>query len=381
MIYFDNAATSFPKPESVYRAVDNTLRNIGASPGRSGHTMTLEAERIVFNVRELIAGLFNISDSSRVIFTNNATSALNLGIKGVLSDGDHVITSTTEHNSVTRPLKSLERKGVEISKVKCPDEGKIDPKDVASQIKGNTKLIVITHASNVIGTVLPLNEIGNIARKNNIIFMVDASQTAGCFPIDVQSMNIDLLVCSGHKSLLGPQGTGVLYVREGIDLKTLCEGGTGSDSEKDTQPRFLPDRYESGTLNTPGIAGLGAAIEYIQDTGIKKIREHEKKLTKLIIEELSKIDGTIIYGTTDIEKRAPIVSFNIEGFDAANIATILSEDFDIMTRVGLHCSPDAHKTIGTFPSGTLRFSFNYFNTEDEIHAGVRAIKEIINSKC
>jgi len=380
MIYFDNAATSFPKPEPVYRSVDDTLRKIGANPGRSGHKMSLQAERIVFDTRESVTDLFKIPNSSRVIFTSNATASLNIGIKGFLNKGNHVITTSTEHNSVTRPLETLKDRGIEVSKIQCAPDGTIDIKEIEKSVKKNTKMIITTHASNVIGTILPLAEIGQIARDNNIIFMVDASQTAGCIPIDVQSMNVDLLACPGHKSLLGPQGTGLLYIREGISLKTLYEGGTGSDSEK-VQPDFLPDRYESGTLNTPGIAGLGAAIKYIQATGIERIREHEKRLTMLFIEELRKITDAVIYGTSDIDKRAPIVSFNITGFDAANIATILSEDFDIMTRVGLHCSPDAHKTLDTFPLGTLRVSFNYFNTEDEIDAGVRAVKEIINSKC
>lgn len=375
-IYFDNAATSFPKPESVYKAVSDTLRKYGSSPGRGGHKMSLQTERIIFETRERIASFFNIPQSSNVLFTFNVTMGINLALKGFLKAGDHVITSSMEHNAVMRPLKRLEKEGVSKTVVQCSKEGFLNPKDIEKEIKPNTKLIVITHASNVTGTILPIREVGEIARKNGIAFFVDAAQSAGLLPIDVQRDNIDMLGCTGHKSLFGPQGTGFLYIKDGLDVKPLIEGGTGSNSESDEMPDFFPDKYQAGTLNTPGIAGLGAGIEFIQNEGLKKIRDKELHLTTEIMNRLKDIKGVKLYGSLNPLERVAVVSFNIEGKDPAEVGNILNEKYDIMSRVGLHCAPNAHRTIGTFPEGTVRVSVGYFNTEGDIDKLIKAVKDI-----
>ena len=279
MIYFDNAATTWPKPESVYEAVDQCLRNKGANPSRSGHFLALLAGQIVFNTRVSLAQLFNIDNPLQVVFTANATMALNMALKGVLKPGDHVLTSSLEHNAVTRPLEILRQQGVEVTKLPTSVTQGLDPEQVESGIKKNTKLIVLSHASNVLGLIQPVAEIGRIAREKGILFLVDSAQTAGSIPIDVQALGIDLLVFAGHKGLLGPQGTGGLYIREDLKLATLIEGGTGANSEDPYQPEESPERYESGTLNTPGIAGLGAGVDFILQEGIDKIRAKEGELT------------------------------------------------------------------------------------------------------
>ena len=378
-IYLDNAATSFPKPESVYKAVSDTLRKYGSSPGRGGHKMSIQTERLIFETRERIASFFNIPYSSNVIFTFNVTMGINLALKGFLKAGDHVLTSSMEHNAVMRPLKRLENPplgGISKTIVQCSKEGFLNPKDIEKEIKPNTKLIVITHASNVTGTILPICEVGEIARKKGIAFFVDAAQSAGLLPIDVQRDNIDMLGCTGHKSLFGPQGTGFLYIKDGLDVKPLIEGGTGSNSESDEMPDFFPDKYQAGTLNTPGIAGLGAGIEFIQDEGLKKIRDKELHLTTEIMNGLKDIKGVKLYGSLNPLERVAVVSFNIEGKDPADVGNILNEKYDIMSRVGLHCAPNAHRTIGTFPEGTVRVSVGYFNTEGDIDKLIKAVKDI-----
>lgn len=375
-IYLDNAATSFPKPESVYKAVSDTLRKYGSSPGRGGHKMSLQTERIIFDVRERIASSFNIPSSSNVLFTFNVTMGINLALKGILKAGDHVITSSMEHNAVMRPLKRLEKEGVAKTVVKCSKEGFLNPKDIEREIKPTTKLIVITHASNVVGTILPIQEVGEIAGKKGIVFLLDAAQSAGLLPIDVRKDNIDILACTGHKSLFGPQGTGFLYIKDGLDVKPLIEGGTGSNSESDEMPDFIPDKYQAGTLNTPGIAGLGAGIEFIQNEGLKKIRDKELHLTTEIMKGLKDIKGVKIYGSLNPLERVAVVSFNIEGKDPAEVGNILNEKYDIMSRVGLHCAPNAHRTIGTFPVGTVRVSVGYFNTEGDIDKLIKAVRDI-----
>lgn len=376
MIYLDNAATSYPKPESVYKSVLEAMKYYGANPGRSGHKLALKAGRGIYETREALATLFNIDNPMNIIFTNNATEALNLGIKGLLQKEDHVITTTMEHNSVLRPIKSLENKGVENTIVECDSEGNIDIDDIEKSIKNNTKLIVTTHASNVTGTIFPIKEIGELAKRNNIIYMVDAAQTAGIYDIDVEDMNIDILAFPGHKSLLGPQGTGGLYIKEGIDLVQMKEGGTGSKSHELTQPLILPDRYESGTPNTPGIIGLGAGVKYILNKGIKNIRNHEKELLKLFLNGLKEIDKVKLYGTVEVEKRAPVVSINIGEEDSSEISFVLDDVFDIATRSGLHCAPLAHKSLNTLDKGIIRFSIGPFNTKYDIKNALKAIKEI-----
>jgi len=378
-IYLDNAATSFPKPESVYKAVSDTLRNYGSSPGRGGHKMSIQTEKLIFETRERIASFFNIPNSSNVIFTFNVTMGINLALKGFLKAGDHVLTSSMEHNAVMRPLKRLENPplgGISKTVVQCSKEGFLNSKDIEREIKPNTKLIIITHASNVVGTILPIREVGEIAKKKGIAFLVDAAQSAGLLPIDVQRDNIDMLGCTGHKSLFGPQGTGFLYIKDGLDIKPLIEGGTGSNSESDEMPDFFPDKFQAGTLNTPGIAGLGAGIEFIQKEGLKNIRAKELHLTTEIMNGLKNIKGVKLYGSLNPLDRVAVVSFNIEGKDPADVGNILNEKYDIMSRVGLHCAPNAHRTIGTFPEGTVRVSVGYFNTEGDIDKLIKAVKDI-----
>ncbi|MBW4827777.1 MAG: aminotransferase class V-fold PLP-dependent enzyme [Clostridiaceae bacterium] len=376
MIYFDNAATSFPKPEVVYDSTLEAMREYGANPGRAGHKLALRAGRGLYETRDILSKIFNIKNPMNLIFTYNCTDSLNLGIKGFLKRGDHVITTSMEHNSVLRPLKHLEREGVEITIINGDTKGRINPSDIEKNIKENTKMIIITHISNLTGTIMPVKKVGKIAKKHDIIYMVDGAQSAGVYDIDVEDMNIDLLAFPGHKGLLGPQGTGGLYVRDGIQLKELKEGGTGSSSDSLYQPDIMPDKYESGTPNAPGIIGLGNGVNYILEKGINNIREHEEKLTNYFIEELLKVDGVKIYGPLDIKEQAPVVSINIRDEDSSEISYILDEEYDIAVRSGLHCAPLAHKTIGTFKQGVIRFSFGAFNTYEEIELGIRAIKEI-----
>ena len=377
-VYFDNAATSYPKPPSVYDAINYNLQHVGANPGRGENALTRSANKIIFEARETIAEFFNIPNSRNIVFTSNGTEALNLALKGFLKPGDHVITSGMEHNSVVRPLNSLKNDGVNVTIVQCDKQGKLNPDDVFKEIKENTRLIVITHASNVTGTILPVEEIGEIAKKKGIPLLVDAAQTAGTIPIDIVRNNINLLACPGHKSLLGPQGTGFLYISEELNLKPLIEGGTGSNSELSEQPDFLPDRFQSGTLNSPGIAGLKAGIEFINKKSIQTIKEHEDKLSKAFINKLKEINPVCIYGPLSMKEKTAVVSFNINGKDSAEIATALDEKYQIMVRVGLHCSPYAHKTIGTFPDGTVRASFSIFNTIEEVDYFIDSLKKIIN---
>ena len=377
-VYFDNAATSYPKPPSVYEAINFTLQHVGANPGRGEHSLSQSANRIIFKARETIAEFFNIPNSRNIVFTSNGTEAINLALKGFLKPGDHGIISSMEHNSVVRPLNSLKNDGVNVTIVQCDKEGKLNPDYVFKEIKENTRLIVLTHASNVTGTILPVEEIGEIAAKKGIPILVDAAQTAGTIPIDVVRNSISLLACPGHKSLLGPQGTGFLYICEGFNLKPLIEGGTGSNSELSEQPDFLPDRFQSGTLNTPGIAGLKAGIEFINKKSIQTIKEHEDMLSKTFINKLKEINRVRIYGPLSIKEKTAVVSFNIKGKDSADIATALDEKYQIMVRVGLHCSPHAHKTIGTFPDGTIRVSFSIFNTVHEIDYFIDSLKVILN---
>lgn len=378
MIYLDNAATTFPKPEEVYESVMNCMKNYGANPGRAGHKLALSAGRIIYDTRENLCRLFNIDNPMSIIFTYNATDALNLGIKGILKKGDHVITTSMEHNSIIRPIKSLEKMEIEHTIVQCNEYGELDPNDIKKAIKNNTKLIVTTHASNVCGTLINVEEIGKISREMGILYLLDAAQTAGVYNIDVKKMNIDMLALPGHKGLLGPQGTGILYVREGIDLMHLREGGTGSKSEELTQPNIIPDRYESGTPNTPGIAGLGQGVKFILKEGIDKIRKHEEELTQYFIDGLKEMPIIKVYGPKDSKKQASVVSINIGDEDSSEISYILDSVFDIATRSGLHCAPLAHKTLGTFEQGTVRFSIGYFNTKKDIDKTLEALKNIVS---
>ncbi|MBZ4665492.1 MAG: cysteine desulfurase family protein [Mahella sp.] len=380
LIYLDNAATSYPKPECVYEAVLRCMREYGANPGRSGHRMAIEAGQTIYRCRKSLAELFNIPDPIDIVFTYNATDAINLAIKGFIHSGDHIISTSMEHNAVARPLAALSAQGVAVSFVPCSGDGTLNAPDIERYIRHNTRLIAMTHASNVTGTIMPINEVGEIAHKHGITFLVDAAQTAGTCDIDVCRMNIDMLAFPGHKGLLGPQGTGGLYIKKGVELQPLKQGGTGSNSESLIQPEFMPDKFESGTLNTPGIAGLAASVEYILDKGVDAIHRHETDLIKHMLQELRFLDGISIYGPSDSEGRVGIISLNIEGVTDGELSNLLDRDYGIATRAGLHCAPLAHKTIGTIDKGAVRFSVSYFNTRDDIDAAVSALKEIIYMK-
>jgi len=377
-IYFDNAATSWPKPEAMINAMAAFNAHVGSNPGRSGHRLSIEAGRIIFNARETIASLLGARDPLSVIFTRNATEGINTVVRGLLHPGDHVITSNMEHNSVMRPLRAMEPDGVELSVVSCSGTGDISPDDIASAIKKSTKMIIVTHASNVTGIIMPIAEIAEIARENGVVMCVDAAQTAGSLPIDVIRDNIDILVFTGHKSLYGPQGTGGFYIRKGLEkmVSPLERGGTGSGSEFEEQPDFMPDRFESGTPNTIGIAGLGAGAGYVAAMGIDTIREKEIALTKLFLDGIRSIKGVRIYGDKNPAKRSATVSFTIDGMSPSDISFDLDERFNIMSRPGLHCAPSAHRTIGTFPDGAVRFSFGIFTTEKEIATAIKAIETL-----
>ncbi|MBI5787770.1 MAG: aminotransferase class V-fold PLP-dependent enzyme [Candidatus Schekmanbacteria bacterium] len=381
MIYFDCAATSWPKPEAVYRAVDHCLREVGANPGRSGHQMSVEAERIVLTARANIAELLGVEDEARIILTFNTTDALNLAIKGILRPKDHVITTSIEHNSVMRPLRSLEKQGlITVTVIRCNSQGFFAPSEIEKNIQSNTRLVTVTHASNVIGSIQPVEEIGQALKKYpKVYYLVDAAQTAGIFPVNVKDIGAHLLAFPGHKGLLGPQGTGGLYVAEGVEdvLVPLKQGGTGSKSEYELHPDILPDKYESGTKNTPGLAGLAAGVEFILSEGREKIQKHEQTLTAHLLNKLQEIDEVIIYGPQDALKQTAVVSINVKDMSPSDVGYYLDHEYSVMTRVGLHCAPTTHKTIGTAPSGTVRLSMGYFNTIDEIDYVCRSLKEIV----
>ena len=379
MIYFDNAATSWPKPPGVIEAMRYCIEEVGANPGRSGHKMSLEANKLVTGTRERLASLFNIDDPERIVFTLNATDALNLAIKGLLNEGDHVITSSMEHNSVTRPLYVLAQKGVKVTKINCDREGRINLKDIEAAISSATRAIIITHASNVSGTLMPVGEIGSLAKRKGLRLLVDAAQTAGLFAIDVKDMNIDLLAFPGHKSLMGPPGTGGLYIKDGVNLIPLKEGGTGSHSEVPGQPEMMPERYESGTLNTVGIAGLGAGLDFIKSVGMDKIRKHELDLAERFMAGTGGVKGIKLYGVKGAGGRVPVVSFSVGDRPAGEIGAILDQRFDIACRAGLHCAPDAHRTLGTFEQKLVRFSFSYFNKQEEIDFALASLREIVET--
>ncbi len=365
MIYLDNAATSFPKPPRVYDEVVNCIKNYGANPGRGTYDMSIRSEAKVMETREKICELFNIKSPFNIIFTSNATQALNIGIKGLLSYHDHVITTVIEHNSVLRPLYSLSQNEVEVSIIGVDKCGYVNIKDIENEIKSNTKLIIINHASNVLGTIQNINKIGEIAHSKGIKFMVDASQSAGSVPIDVEKYHIDLLAFSGHKGLYGIQGIGGLFVREGIHLKNFIEGGTGSESHSMIQPNFMPDKFESGTLNIPGIAGLCEGIKFIRSLGMEKIRKHENELSEYLLEELKKLPYIKSYGGDSQIDRTSVISFNMDNIDASIVGEELNK-CEISVRTGYHCAPLIHNIIGTEYAGTVRVSFGYFNTFDDI---------------
>jgi cysteine desulfurase family protein len=379
MVYFDNPATSWPKPPQVKEAMSRFMEEVGANPGRSGHFLSIEAARIIFESREALSVLFHVKDSSRIIFTLNATESINLALKGLLKPGDHVITSGMEHNSVMRPLRDLEKRGIELNIIPCSEEGMLDSQEVEKRIQSNTKMVVLNHASNVTGTLLPIEEVGLIVRKHNLLYLVDAAQTAGAYPIDIEKDHIDLLAFTGHKSLYGPQGTGGLVIGERIDEKgmiPLKQGGTGSRSEFEEQPDFLPDRFESGTPNGVGIAGLLAGVQFVLENGVKQIRQNEITLIENLIQGLKQIPQVKLYGPEYQGDRIATLSFNVAAVSSSVTASRLEKEFGILCRPGLHCAPAAHRTIGTFPEGTVRFGLGVFNTEAEIEAAIQAVSLI-----
>lgn len=377
MIYLDNAATTMKKPQCVIDAVVAAMSHMG-NAGRGATSAALDASRIIYDTREKISDLFNLQNPSRVAFTCNSTESLNTAIKGILSSGDHAITTALEHNSVLRPLYDLQAKGMELSIVDCDENGNIDYNDFEKLIKENTKAIVCTHASNLVGNVLDVKKIGAIAKKHNLIFIVDASQSAGVFPIDMQDMNIDILCFTGHKGLLGPQGTGGICVREGIDVRPLKVGGSGVNTFSKEQPVEMPTHLEAGTLNGHAIAGLNAALDYLKEEGIDNIQKREEELMFRFYNGIKDIKDIKIFGNFE-NKRAAIVTFNVGDIDSAAFSDELSFAYDISTRAGAHCAPLMHKVMNTVEQGAVRFSFSHYNTEEEIDTAIKAVKEIAAS--
>lgn len=375
MIYFDNAATTIKKPEIVTKAVVQALNSLG-NAGRGAHDASLEASRNLFGVRELIAEFFNGEDPSRIAFTLNSTESLNTSIKGTLNSGDHVVTTVLEHNSVLRPLYEMEKKGVEVTFLPCDSFGMVYPEDFVRAVRPNTKAFVCTHGSNLTGNVLDIERIGKAARERGILFIIDASQTAGVFEIDVQKMNIDILCFTGHKGLLGPQGTGGIYVRKGISVVPLKSGGSGIKTFEKKHPGQMPEALEAGTLNGHGLAGLGAAITYLKQEGLTSIRKKEQELTKLFYFGVKDIPGVKVYGDFRSMNRCAIVTLNIGDYDSGEVGDILYTEYGVATRTGAHCAPLMHQALGTERQGAVRFSFSYFNTEEEIRSGIHAVKEL-----
>jgi cysteine desulfurase family protein len=376
-IYLDNAATSYPKPEAVYQAVMHTMREVGASPGRGGHRRSLEAGRIMFQAREAAAALFSAPDSSRIIFTHSATEALNMALRGTLVPDDHVITSSMEHNSLMRPLRMLEKQGVDLTVVQAGTDGVIDPDDIRRAVTPRTRMIAISHVSNVSGTIQPIPRISAIAREAGALFLLDAAQSAGSIPIDVVSSGIDLLAAPGHKGLYGPQGTGLLYVASHVALTPLLAGGTGTNSTSEDQPDAMPDGFEAGTHNLPGIAGLKAGMEFVMNQGVAVIGEHERALVSYAIERLQRLPQVTLHCPLDPELRGAVLSFTIAGRDSAEVAFELDGRFDIAVRAGLHCAPRAHRTMGTFPGGTVRMSPGWFTSREDIDMFVDAVVQCL----
>jgi len=376
-VYLDNAATSWPKPEEVYRAVDRFMRQVGATPGRGGHRREEEAQRIADETRQALAQLFHAPDPQGVVFTMNATQAINMALKGLLRPGDHVVTSSIEHNALWRPLKALERTGVRVTAVPCAPDGTLDPAAVAAALRPETRLVAMLHGSNVLGAILPVAEIGAICRSRGVLFLVDAAQTAGALPLDMEAMGIDLLAFAGHKGLYGPHGTGGLVVRPGVALETWIEGGSGVESASETMPEALPARLEAGSHNAAGIAGLLEGVRFVLEQGVERIRAHEVELASLLLEGLREIPGASILGPGDPAQRTAVVSVTVEGYSPDQLAVVLDQVFDVATRAGLHCAPQAHRTAGTLDCGALRFSPGYFNTADDIRYAVESLREIV----
>lgn len=378
MIYLDNAATSFPKPENVYLQMDKCIRTYCANPGRGSHSMSIKSALAVNSAREKLSKLIHVDDYLNICFTKNATEALNIAICGCLERGDHVVTTCMEHNSVLRPLKTLEKyNGLKLTIVEADEKGRIDPEKIRKSINRNTRLIVCTLSSNVTGMMMPVKEIGKIAGDHGLFFLLDASQGLGSMEVDLKKINAGMLAFPGHKGLLGPQGTGGLYVAQGIQLKPLMSGGTGSRSELLLQPELIPDKYESGTLNTPGIVGLGAGVEFIQKTGVDAIRKKKDILTKRLYDGLSQNKDIIIYSPPEPDENSGIVAFNVKDVDSSEVSALLDKKYSIECRSGQHCAPLVHRHFNTQNMGMVRLSVGYFNTVNEIDETVLSVNKII----
>ena len=400
-IYLDNAATSFPKPEEVPMAVYDYMTKLGTNVNRGGYATAYDTESVVFECRELIGALFHAPDYKNVVFTRNITESMNVVLKGLLHSGDHVIVSSMEHNAVMRPIRQLEKKGVSFTRAQCESDGSLKPEKLLSCLRPDTKAVVMTHASNVFGTMLPIQEVGAFCKENGLVFILDSAQTAGVFPIDMEKMHIDILCFTGHKGLLGPQGIGGFILRDELVLKIepLISGGTGSLSNVETVPEFMPDRFEAGTPNLPGIFGLHAALNWLRKLGkmslleettehcfsaaLEKISEHELHITEeflTLLEPLEKEGKLKIIGKKDTEMRTGVVSIQTLTRELSDTAFQLDTRYGIMTRVGLHCAPSAHKTMGTYPTGTIRFSFGFANTDKEVKLAIDALKELLEEE-
>ena len=377
-IYLDNASTSFPKAPTVATAMSDYITNRGININRGSYSLAYDVEDIIYTTRQRLNTLFNGHDPSHVIFTQNVTMSLNMVIKGLLKAGDHVLVSSMEHNAVMRPLTQLLDKGITFDIISCDKTGSIQLESMDSLIRPNTVAMIINHASNVCGTIQPLESIGSICKAHNLQFIVDAAQTAGVIPIDVKACHIDALCFTGHKGLLGPQGIGGIILTKEMaqTLIPLIAGGTGSFSHLETMPTHMPDAFEAGTLNLPGIMGLNEGLSYIESQGMENIHNHELGLTQAFLEGLQSIDGINIVGKQNIQTRTAVVSITIDGMDPANIAYELESTYHIMTRVGLHCAPRAHQTLGTYPEGTVRFSFGYANTLKDVESALSALQRI-----
>lgn len=383
MIYLDHAATSWPKPPEVLEAMTAFLERAGGNPGRSGHRLSIEAGRIVYETREALAQLFGSPDPLRVVLTPNVTYALNIALLGLLNPVvDRVVTTGIEHNSVMRPLRAMEERGLELVVAPCAPDGQLDLDAFEAALRPGARLVVVNHASNVSGTMLPIAEIATLTHAAGALLLMDAAQTAGTVPIDAQALGIDLLAFTGHKGLLGPPGTGGLLIAPHLPsdgIRPVLMGGTGSRSEEERQPDMLPDRLEAGTANGPGIAGLGAGVRHLLARGVEKVRAHELALTQRLLDGLLEIRGVTVYGPADLERRTATVSLRIEGHSVSEVGWRLDEEFGILGRVGLHCAPAAHRTLGTFPEGTVRLSAGLANTVEDVDAAIQAVRAIARS--
>ena len=380
-IYLDNGATSFPKAPGVAKAINNYILNIGTSVGRGAYAEAFETEGIVYDTRELLAEIFGAEDSKSVIFTKNITESLNVLLHGFLKEGDHVIVSSLEHNAMMRPLVEMESLGITFTRVTPDNDGIFDMSDLEKALQPNTKLIAMMHASNVFGTLLDLEPVGQFAKTHNLRFIVDAAQTAGFLPVNMRTLHADAVAFTGHKSLLGPQGIGGFVITDDFadEVKSFIQGGTGSRSDSEKQPSYLPDKFESGTPNTVGIIGLHAALTFIKDQGIDNIRAHEMQLTKILMEGLEKNENIRVVGTSKMDRRTAVVSFDTPYHDSAMVSHTLTSKYGVNNRCGMHCAPSAHKTMGTFPQGTIRLSLGFTTTLEDVQTAIDALDEILSS--